>query len=169
MNNPFQVLGVSDNCTADELRRAYRALAKRWHPDRFMEGPEREWASDHMTEINAAYAECQQQMKRGTAGLNTEVNLDEVHAMIVRNRLSDARHLLLKSKLRSARWNFLFGTVLQAQGEVSKALTYFNFAVRQAPENDQYRISRDAAKQLLLRSRINGMLNSLRPNHTRTR
>ena len=38
--------------------RAYRALARRWHPDRFMQGPERDWANDKMAEINAAYREC---------------------------------------------------------------------------------------------------------------
>ena len=32
--NPYQVLGVSENATEDEIRQAYRTLAKKYHPHR---------------------------------------------------------------------------------------------------------------------------------------
>jgi hypothetical protein len=49
--DPFAVLGVAPNASADEVAAAYRSLAKRWHPDR-VEGPQ---AARRMAEINAAY------------------------------------------------------------------------------------------------------------------
>jgi curved DNA-binding protein CbpA len=49
--DPFAVLGVAPNASADEVAAAYRSLAKRWHPDR-AEGPQ---AARRMAEINAAY------------------------------------------------------------------------------------------------------------------
>jgi curved DNA-binding protein CbpA len=49
--DPFAVLGVAPNASADEVAAAYRNLAKRWHPDR-AEGPQ---AARRMAEINAAY------------------------------------------------------------------------------------------------------------------
>jgi hypothetical protein len=49
--DPFAVLGVAPNASADEVAAAYRSLAKRWHPDR-AEGPQ---ATRRMAEINAAY------------------------------------------------------------------------------------------------------------------
>lgn len=166
MNNPFQVLGLDSSCTAEELRSAYRTLARRWHPDRFLEGPERDWANEHMTEINSAYQECAKALKNGTAGKHAEVNLDEVHLLIQGHRFSEARRVLLQSKQRGARWNYLFGTVLQGQGEIAKALTYFNFAVRQAPENSLYRSARDAVKRLLLQNRVASMMNALKKPKT---
>lgn len=162
VKDPFQTLGVTRSCTQAELRSAYRELARRWHPDRFMAGPEREWANSHMTEINAAYRECTEQLRNGCV-VADEVNLDAVHALIQGNRFSEARRALLKSGQRGARWNYLFGIVLQKQGEVSKALTYFNFAVRQAPDNGQYRRARDAVQRLLTHERISSVLRTLHP------
>jgi DnaJ domain len=49
--DPFAVLGVAPNASAEEVAAAYRNLAKRWHPDR-AEGPQ---AARRMAEINAAY------------------------------------------------------------------------------------------------------------------
>lgn len=162
VSNPFEQLGVTAKCTQDELHRAYRNLARRWHPDRFMEGPEREWALQHMTEINAAYAECTAILKSGQAPADNEAHLDHVHSLILARRFSEARRALLKSDMRSARWNYLFGLVLQHQGEYDKALTYLNMAVRQAPKEAAYRSARDAVEKLTMRTPISGLLNSLR-------
>jgi DnaJ domain len=49
--DPFAVLGVAPDASADEVAAAYRSLAKRWHPDR-ARGPQ---AAQRMAEINAAY------------------------------------------------------------------------------------------------------------------
>lgn len=165
VSNPFETLGVSTRCTAEELRGAYRTLARRWHPDRFQEGPEREWANQHMTEINAAYAECCAMLKSGATAPDGVANLDSVYALIQGRRFSEARRLLLKSNTRGARWNYLFGVVLQKQGEAAKALTYLNLAARQAPENGQYRRARDTVQRLIARKRVNGILQTLHVKH----
>jgi DnaJ domain len=49
--DPFAVLGVTPDASPEEVAAAYRALAKRWHPDR-ADGPQ---AAGRMAEINAAY------------------------------------------------------------------------------------------------------------------
>ena len=55
--SPFEILNVSPGSSREQVRAAYRALARRWHPDRFPEGPERLWAEQKMTSINIAYHE----------------------------------------------------------------------------------------------------------------
>jgi molecular chaperone DnaJ len=58
----YEVLGVGRQSTADDLRRAYRGLAKKYHPDVSQE----EGAEEHFKEINEAYAVLSDPEKRAT-------------------------------------------------------------------------------------------------------
>ena len=53
--NPYKVLGVSENATQDEIRKAYLALVKKYHPDRYSDGPMKDMANEKLKEINQAY------------------------------------------------------------------------------------------------------------------
>lgn len=53
--DPYKVLGVSPSATDEEIRDAYRALVKKYHPDRYQDSALKEKAEEKMKEINAAY------------------------------------------------------------------------------------------------------------------
>ena len=54
--NPYQVLGVSPNATDEEIKKAYRQLVKKYHPDRYAGDPRaQEAASEKLKQINEAY------------------------------------------------------------------------------------------------------------------
>ena len=52
ITNPYKVLGVPNGASEDECTKAYKRLAKKYHPDLNPNNPE---AADKMAEINAAY------------------------------------------------------------------------------------------------------------------
>ena len=126
----FQVLGIPVTSDREQIRAAYRALARRWHPDRFMAGPERDWANDKMAEINAAYRECLDGLKRVSKPAETEnAALAQVQSLI------DSGNYL---SARKAEWNYLFGAVLLRLAETEKALIYLSVAAHQNPDCLKY-------------------------------
>lgn len=65
MHNPYQVLGISPNASEDEIKRAYRSLSRKYHPDANVNNPNKAQAEEKFKEIQQAY---QQIMKERTEG-----------------------------------------------------------------------------------------------------
>ena len=68
MTDPYKVLGVSPNATDEQVKSAYRELAKKYHPDNYANNPLADLAQEKMQEINQAYDTIMAQRKRGGGG-----------------------------------------------------------------------------------------------------
>ena len=63
--DPYSVLGVSRDASEEEIKKAYKALSRKYHPDANINNPNRDQAEEKFKEIQAAY---QQIMKERTEG-----------------------------------------------------------------------------------------------------
>jgi len=145
----FSVLNISPLATKAEIRQAYRELARRWHPDRFMEGPERDWAGEKMAEINAAYRACLNRPTR--QGFDNEADgraLKRIEELINGGQYPTARRMLMSVGTRCAEWNYLFGWLMLKMSDTSKALIYLSVAAHQQPENAKYACALREAQEL---------------------
>ena len=55
MKNPYEVLGVSPDAPDEEIKKAYRRLSRKYHPDANVNNPNREQAEERFKEVQAAY------------------------------------------------------------------------------------------------------------------
>ena len=168
MTDPYQVLGVSPSATDDEIKTAYRQLARKYHPDNYVDNPLADLATEKMKEINEAYDEIQRRRREGGQSASGSYSqygqgeyrssqpsqLDDIRRLIQNGRLLEAEELLegIPQPRRDGEWNYLMGTIYYSKGWLDTALNYYATACRLSPSNLEYR----AAYQRLMQQRQYG-------------
>ena len=154
MNDPYQVLGISESATDEEVKRAYRELARKYHPDNYHDNPLADLAQEKMKEINAAYEEINR--RRGSGGGRTAGSsyaggwqqsygsggssvFQQVRAAIQVGDIARAEALLNNIGDHGAEWNFLKGAVCYRRGWMDEALRYYETACQMEPHSPEYR------------------------------
>ena len=144
MKDPYAVLGVSPQATDDEVKAAYRELARKYHPDKYSDNPLSDLAQEKMQEINEAYDTIVRMRQNGGSqynGGNGNSRYTDIRNMIRANRVLDAEMLLdgVPSASRDAEWHFLKGSVLYKKGWLEDANNHYAAACRLDPANAEYR------------------------------
>ncbi len=157
MNNPYQTLGVSPSATDEEIKRAYRALAQKYHPDKYVDNPLASLAEEKLKEINEAYDEICRQRKTGAntssysqsyntgSYQNSSYNTYETNAayqqirlLITQRRNDEAIQQLDAMQNHDAEWFFLKGMAYYQKGWFDQAMTHITTANRMDPNNREY-------------------------------
>ena len=73
--DPYKVLGISPNASDDEVKKAYRELARKYHPDNYVNNPLADLAQEKMKEINEAYDQITKQ-RYGQPGICSRASVD---------------------------------------------------------------------------------------------
>jgi molecular chaperone DnaJ len=154
-DDPYKILGVSPDASDDEIKQAYRRLAKQYHPDR---NPDDAYAAKKMQEINAAY----EQIKNPAAykrtgpsgaygsyggygnygGYSQQAAGDQYHnaayQYIMFGRYREALNILHNVQTKDARWYYLSALANDGIGNQVTALEHIRRAVSMAPDNPEY-------------------------------
>lgn len=140
MKSPYEILGVSSNATEDQIKDAYRELARKYHPDKYINNPLAGLAAEKMQEINWAYDELMK--NRGSYSSNGQqnqyANFNQVRSLINENRLNEAINALNSMAVRNAEWHYLMGMIMQKRGWHDMAYQHFNVAYKSDPYNEEY-------------------------------
>ena len=151
MRDPYEVLGVSKNASQAEVKRAYRELAKKYHPDNYINNPLADLAEEKMKEINEAYDAIVKGNASGgqSSGSNysnssysysgsTNSKYYDIRRAISGNNIVLAERLLSECTVHDAEWNFLMGCVMVRKGWYDSARSHFSTAYSMEPNNREY-------------------------------
>lgn len=142
MTDPYQVLGISRDASDEEIKQAYRRLAKKYHPDR---NPGDQEAARKMQEINAAYEQIKNPDKsradpfgsyqqQSNAGQYRQAAFQYIRY----RRYREALNVLMSDSNHDAQWYYLSALVHNGLGNQVTALEYIRRAVSMEPDNYTY-------------------------------
>ncbi len=156
MNDPYSVLGVSPSASDEEVKKAYRELARKYHPDNYHDNPLADLASEKMKEINEAYDTITKSREQGGGASSysygggsayqsqsrytgANVQYAQIRQLINANNLAQAEAMLGRIPTHDAEWNYLMGSVCWRKGWMDEAGRYFRTAATMDPGNVEYR------------------------------
>lgn len=147
MTNPYEVLGINPNASDEEVKAAYKNLARKYHPDNYSDNPLSDLAEEKMKEINEAYDSIMDQRRNRSSQRNSgysyngESAFSDVRNYINQNRLEDAQEILdgVEISKRNGEWYFLNGLVLYRRGWYDDAYASISRACNLELNNLEYR------------------------------
>ncbi len=156
MKNPYEVLGISPSATNEEVRDAYRALARKYHPDNYVDSPLADMAEEKMKEINNAYDEIlriraeEKNKSEDKKSTHQKSNTYREKYSKIRQAINASDYKSAEAQLnqieqheRDAEWFFLKGCVLLHSGYHFDAIKFINRACELDPDNEEYATLRD--------------------------
>lgn len=158
MKDPYSILGVSPGASDEEVKTAYRNLARRYHPDNYDDSnPLKELAKEKMQEINAAYDEIQRD-RTSTGSSNNSDNSYRYSSSgasagiyaTIRQKINERKYREAEDLLRSvgefdrtADWHFLNSVCLMQRGKTADAMRELEIACSMDPSNAEYQKAKE--------------------------
>ncbi len=153
MNNPYEVLGIREGASEDEIKKAYREMVKKYHPDQYQDNPLSKLAEEKLREINEAYDYLMKNTaprqetnfnrnaggNNGWTGQNVGDFFNQVKSHINTGNVKLAEDMLDSSGNRNAQWYYLKGLIFMRRGWYDEAYNHIQRAVNMDPSNYEYR------------------------------
>lgn len=153
MRDPYEVLGISQNASDEEIKKAYRNLARKYHPDNYQNNPLADLAEEKMKEINEAYDLITKNRSGGgqysgyssgsayqSSGYqNYGSEFAQVRQHINSGNLDTAEQILQGCAVKTGEWYFLMGSIAYRRGWLDEARQNYQIACRMEPGNMEYR------------------------------
>jgi len=150
MLNPYSVLGVERGASDEEIKKAYRNLSRKYHPDANINNPNKAQAEEKFKEIQAAYNQIMDERQNGSYsnGYNSygsqgagSVEMQAAANYINARQFAAAMNVLysIPDSGRNGQWYFFASVASQGLGNLNDAREYISRAIALEPSNFRYR------------------------------
>lgn len=146
MTDPYRILGVSRNATDDEIKKAYRNLSRKYHPDANIGAPNPEEIEEKFKEIQQAYHQIMSEREHGSSSYNgnfsgngSSVKMQAAANFINSRHFKEALNVLNDIPEHDAQWYFFSAVANAGLGNNITAKDLASQAAALEPGNIQYR------------------------------
>ncbi len=158
MFDPYSVLGVSRDASDEEIKKAYRKLSRKYHPDANINNPNKAQAEEKFKEVQQAYEQIMKEREYGSSygnngnygGFGSQTNSGYQDEEAVRRQAAanfiqsghyrEAMNVLSSLSQKNAQWYYLSSMANMGLGNNVNALNDIRQAVNMEPDNLQYRM-----------------------------
>lgn len=150
MKNPYEVLEIREGASQEEIKKAYKEIVKKYHPDQYGNNPLRDLAEEKLREANEAYDYLmnntsstpkykENSYKNYNSNNSGYGNYSEIRRDIETGNLRAAEEKLNRMTVRDAEWNYLMGLINLKKGWYDNAYNYIVNACTLDPNNFEYK------------------------------
>ena len=161
MFDPYSVLGIPRNASDEEIKKAYRRLSRKYHPDANINNPNKDQAEEKFKEVQQAYEQIMREREYGTGSQNaggyggfggfggqqrsTYEDEESVRRRAAANFIrsghyQEAMNVLGSLSQKNGEWYYLSSMANMGLGNNVRALEQIREAVRLEPGNQEYRM-----------------------------
>lgn len=167
MKNPYDVLGISPDASDEDIKKAYRRLSRKYHPDANVDNPNKEQAEEKFKEVQSAYQTIMNQKSsdtgkeyrsgftgsggfgsfagygaygsRETADDEDALYINAAYRYAANGLYREAMNTLRQVKIKNARYYYVKAVASAGLGDQTAALEAVRIAVNMDPGNPEYR------------------------------
>ena len=163
MNDPYQVLGISRSASSDDIKKAYRNLSRKYHPDANINNPNKTQAEERFKEIQQAYKQIMDEKEngyynsgwsgfgtgspytgQGMGGQNaSSQDVNSMHLKAAANYINnsyykEALNVLAQMQEKNGQWYYLSAIANAGLGNNILAIEYAKQASALEPQNQKF-------------------------------
>ena len=156
MTDPYEVLGLKRGASDEEIKRAYRALSRKYHPDANVNNPDAAGAEEKFKQVQAAYDQIMKEKEQGYFGYGDPGGYrrqsgggqEDDHARYLNvamnyiraGKYREALHVLSEISPKDAGWYYLSALANNGAGNNVTALEHARRAAELEPDRMEYRM-----------------------------
>jgi len=150
ISDPYKILGISPKASNDEVKRAYREMSRKYHPDSYVNNPLSDLAEEKFKEVQEAYKQIMDEREHGfgggfrsnqtntASGDTTSVEMGAVRNYINSGHYREALSLLSRIPVQNAQWHYYYAVASSQIGNNIDAMNHAQQAASMEPGNMEY-------------------------------
>ena len=154
--NAYEILGLSESATMEEVEARYNELRAQYQRDRFLPGDEGEEASEKLQRLEVAYRDIKLQQEEQAQAKTFEEDADysAIQELVKNGKLDEAQKLLDARTSRDAEWHYIQSILFYKRNWFLESKTQLELACQMDPNNARYKQSLEKLTKILASNTI---------------